>query len=169
MNLVLIGYRGTGKSAAGNILGEMLNRPVISMDEEIVCEEGCSIPETVEKHGWSYFRDVETRVAKQLAGQDGLIIDCGGGVIERDENIPALKQNGVVFWLKASTPVIVKRIEGGTDRPALVEGKTFTEEVEEVLERRAPLYAAAADHEIDTDRHSPQDTADAVAEIWNAL
>ena len=167
MNIVLIGYRGTGKSVVGQLLSRKLNRETISMDAEIVKKAGMSIPEFVEHNGWPKFRDLETEVAQELAERDNIIVDCGGGVIERPENIPALLSNGVIFWLQASVDVVVSRIAKGTERPALTEGKTFTEEVAEVLERRTPLYSKAAQHTINTDDMTPDQVADSILAICN--
>ena len=166
MNIVLIGYRGTGKSAVGQLVAEQLGMQLISMDAEIVKQSGISIPEIVEQFGWTEFRDRETAEARKLTGLDGLVIDCGGGIIERPENVEILQQNAKVFWLRASVESIVSRIEGDTERPALVEGKTFTEEVAEVLERRTSKYRNAAHHEIDTDTMTPQQVADRIAALW---
>lgn len=167
MNIVLIGYRGTGKSVVGKLLARKLNRETISMDVEIVKKAGMTIPEFVEQNGWPKFRDLETEVAQELAERDNIIVDCGGGVIERPENIPALRTNGVIFWLQASVDVVVSRIADGTERPALTEGKTFTEEVTEVLERRTPLYSEAAQHIINTDDMTPDQVADSILAICN--
>jgi shikimate kinase len=166
MNIVLIGYRGTGKSAAGELLALRLQMPCIGMDAEIVKRAGMSIPEIVEKYGWQKFRDMESEEVRELAGLDNIIIDTGGGVIERPENIEALKTNSLIIWLKASVDAIVSRIQGDTERPALTTGKTFTEEVTEVLERRIPKYKSAAQYEIDTDESTPEQVADRVIEIW---
>ncbi len=162
MNIVLIGYRGTGKSEVGQRLASRLGRKLVSMDAEIVSEAGMSIPAIVEQHGWPHFRDLETAQARRLAGQDGLVIDCGGGVIERSENVEILQQNARVFWLQAEVATIVGRIQGDTERPALVAGKTFTEEIAEVLERRTPLYRNAAHHEISTDALTPDQLAEVI-------
>jgi shikimate kinase len=159
MNVVLVGYRGTGKSTVARLLGTALGREVVSLDAEIVREAGRPIPAIVAEHGWPHFRDLEAAVTKRVAARDGLIIDCGGGVILRDDNVANLRRDGTVFWLRAAVPTIVARIEGGTERPALTAGKTFTEEVEDVLRERTPRYAAAAHHEIDTDEVSPEDIA----------
>ncbi len=166
MNIVLIGYRGTGKSAVGDILAEKLSMKCIGMDAEIVQKAGCSIPEIVAKDGWVRFRDMESELARELSVLDNVIIDTGGGVIERPQNIEFLRKNGLVFWLKASVDVIVSRIADGTERPALTEGKTFTEEVAEVLEARIPKYQAACQFEIDTGSLSPEQVA---AEIVDHL
>jgi shikimate kinase len=166
MNLVLIGYRGTGKTVIARLLAEQLGMKCISMDAEIVRQTGLEIPEIVEKHGWEAFRNRETQVARQLAEMDDIIVDTGGGVIERSENIEALKANSLIFWLKASAEVIVSRIASSTERPALTEGKTFTQEVADILAERIPKYAAAAHFEIETDKDSPDRAAAHIAEIW---
>ena len=59
MNIVLIGYRGTGKSTIGKVLAARLGWPLVSTDAEIVRREGRSVPEIVAQHGWEYFRDFE--------------------------------------------------------------------------------------------------------------
>jgi shikimate kinase len=166
MNLVLIGYRGTGKSEVGKLLAARLGMDLVGMDAEIVRQAGMSIPQIVEKYGWTKFRDMETEEARKLAGFDNLVIDTGGGVIERPENIELLRQNARIFWLKASVQTIVSRIQGDTQRPSLTTGKTFTDEVAEVLERRIPGYRGAAHYEIETDTSTPKQVAAAIVEIW---
>jgi shikimate kinase len=165
MNIVLIGYRGTGKSVVAEQLSSRLNRRAISMDAEIVAKSGMSIPEFVERNGWVRFRELESEVAREMARHDNIIVDCGGGVVEREENIKTLKTNGRIFWLKASVEVIVNRIAGGTERPALTAGQSFTEEVAGVLARRTPLYAAACHYEIDTDAGNPEQVADRIIQL----
>ena len=167
MNIVLIGYRGTGKSVVGAELAERLEMECVSMDARIVEKAGMEITEIVEKYGWAAFRDMETDVAIELAGCERLVIDTGGGVIERDENMAALGKGACVVWLKASVDTIVERIAGGTERPALTSGKSFTEEVAEVLARRIPKYKVAARHEIDTDRLTVNQIATRIIEIYN--
>jgi len=166
MNIVLIGYRGTGKSVVGNLISERLRMPCISMDARVVEQAGMSVPEIVKRHGWTTFRNMESEVARELAKRDDIIIDTGGGVIERPENIDVLKRNGQIIWLKASTDVIVSRIEGGMDRPSLTGEKSFTEEVAEVLKRRTSKYRCAAQYEIDTEQLTPEQVADRIIEIW---
>lgn len=166
MNLVLIGYRGTGKSTVARLLAEKLGMEVVSLDEEIVRQAGRPIPEIVAEHGWPHFRDLESKITERFSTRDNIIIDAGGGVILREENVKNLRRSGKLFWLRASVPVIVARIEGGTERPALTAGKSFTEEVADVLHERTPLYEAAAHHRIDTDLVSPEQVAAEVARLY---
>lgn len=166
MNIVLIGYRGTGKSVVAEVLAVRLGMQCINMDAEIVKRAGMSIPEIVKRYGWSEFRNMETEETRRLARLDNIIIDTGGGIIERFENIEVLQPNSRIFWLKASVDVIVSRIQGGSERPALTSGKTFTEEVVEVLEERIPKYQSAAQYEIDTDELTLEQVSDKVIESW---
>ncbi len=162
MNIVLIGYRGTGKSSVAKILGARLQRLVVSTDEEIVRRAGRSVPEIVAQHGWDHFRDLESAVCRDVAARDGLVIDTGGGAILRPENVAALKAGGKLFWLTAEVATIAARIGGDTQRPSLTGTKSFVEEIADVLDERRPQYAAAADVVIATDGRSLAEIADAI-------
>ena len=162
MNIVLIGYRGTGKSTVAKMLAARLRRELVSTDSEVVKRAKQSIPEIVAKHGWDYFRDLESAVCLDLAGRDQLVIDTGGGAILRPQNVKALKRNGKLIWLTATVETITARIGGDTQRPSLTGTKSFVEEISEVLRVRTPKYQAAADHVIQTDDRSTQQLAEAV-------
>lgn len=166
MNIVLIGYRGCGKSLVGKLLAEQLSFPYVSMDRAIVSRAGVPIPEIVKQFGWPGFRDRESTEVREIAVWDSIVIDTGGGVIERPENIQLLRENGCIIWLKARVATIVSRIAGSDERPPLTEGKTITDEVAEVLERRTPLYRDAAMHEIDTDDVAPEEIVEQIVSIW---
>lgn len=165
MNIVLIGYRGTGKSTVGKLLTERLSRALVSTDAEIVKRANRSIPDIVQQSGWNYFRDLESDVCRDLAARDGIIIDTGGGIILRSENVAVLKKHGVVFWLIAGVSEIAARIGGDDQRPSLTAGKSFIEEIEEVLREREPKYRRAAHHLIETDHRSPAEVADSILQL----
>ena len=154
MNIVLMGYRGTGKSAVGRLLAARLGRELVSTDTEIIKRAQHSIPEIVAQKGWEHFRDLESDICRELASRDQLVIDTGGGAILRAQNVEALKRNGTLFWLKASVGTITKRIGRGTQRPSLTGTKSFVDEIQDVLRERMPKYQAAADHAITTDNRS---------------
>ena len=162
MNMVLIGYRGTGKSTVGKMLAARLGRELISTDAEIVKRAKRSIPEIVAQQGWEYFRDMESAVCQDLAGRDQLVIDTGGGVVLRPQNVEVLKRNGKLIWLTATIETITSRIGGDTQRPSLTGTKTFIEEIAEVLQDRTPKYKASADYVIQTDDRSIPQVVEAI-------
>ncbi|WP_413933884.1 shikimate kinase [Nitrospira sp. BLG_1] len=162
MNVVLIGYRGTGKSTVGKVVAVRLGCELLSTDTEIVKLAGQTIPQIVEQYGWEYFRDLETKMCQGLAGKDGLVLDTGGGAILRPQNVDMLKRTGKLFWLTASVETIAKRIGSDTQRPSLTGTKSFIDEIQDVLRERAPKYQAAADHVIETEGKSVSQVADEI-------
>ena len=167
MNLVLIGYRGTGKSTVAQILATRLGWQAVSTDAQIVERAQKSIPDIVAQYGWDHFRDLETDACSALKERDHLVIDTGGGIILRTKNLDALKPNGLVFWLTATVSTIAQRISQDTQRPPLTGGKTFIEEIQDVLTERTPKYQAAADHAIATDHASPEDVASLIVTTFH--
>ena len=147
-NIVLMGYRGSGKTYTARYLAKKLGRRIISTDKEIGKRVG-KISDFVKNNGWEKFRDIESNVIENIQ-EDDLIIDCGGGFVERERNVKNLKRNGVIIWLKTSPEQIRKRIKDNKERPSLTGTKSFLEEIGEVLQKRTPLYKKAADYEIDT-------------------
>lgn len=162
MNLILIGYRGAGKSSVGRLLAERLGWDLISTDAEIVRKAGLPVPDIVQRFGWDHFRNLESAVCRELADKDHLIIDTGGGAILRPQNVENLKATGSLVWLTVEVRTIIERIGGDTQRPSLTGAKSFTDEVEEVLRERQPKYQAAADHIVATDEKSLSEVADTI-------
>ena len=161
MNIVLIGMRGSGKTTVAKILARKLGREFIEMDELITRKAGLSIPGIVERYGWEKFRDIEEEVASEVAERDNIVNAAGGGVVTREKNIPELKKNGILVWLKASVETLVRRIGEDTARPLLV-GRTQREDMEITLNQRKPLYQKAADLAIDTEDKTPEEVAEAI-------
>jgi len=164
-NIVLIGYRGAGKTSISNELSKLTGMKVTSTDGEIKKKVKMDLDVFIVKYGWKKFRDIEIEVVKNLENSNEIIIDCGGGVVENNDNIKSLKQNGVVFWLKAPVNVLAERIKDAGNRPSITGKKSFTEEIGEVLARRMPLYRKAADFEIDTADEKPIEAAKTIIEL----
>lgn len=161
MNIVLIGMRGSGKTAVGKILAQKLGRELIEMDELIVGKAGLSIPHIVEEYGWERFRDLEEEITIEVARRDNIVNATGGGVVTSEQNITNLKKNGLLVWLTAGVDTLSKRIGEDSQRPLLT-GKTQREDMEMTLAERKPLYQKAADLAIDTENKTPQEVADLV-------
>lgn len=155
-NIILIGYRGTGKSAVGNFIANQENKKYLSTDELIVERVG-SINKFVDQNGWDKFRQIEHEIIANIDTENA-VIDCGGGVIEIEENYKPLSELGPIFWLKATAATIFARIKDSSDRPALSDSD-FLSEIPTILERRIPLYKNFADYEIRTDNRKIEEIA----------
>lgn len=150
-NIVLIGMRGSGKTTIAKILAEKLSREWIDLDVSLINRINMTIPAIVEKHGWNWFRDRESEEVSLAAQRSGIIIATGGGVVERRENMEALRQNGTVFYLRASSATLISRIGNDPNRPSLAPGLNQAEETRAVLDRRDHLYRRWANFVVVTD------------------
>jgi shikimate kinase len=153
MNIILIGTRGAGKSTVGKKLAASLCKGFVDTDELAEMRLGASIEETVNSKGWDHFRAVEKRIVKEVSRNEGLVIAPGGGAVLDSENVLALKENGLIIWLKANKQVLGQRMSEDSrtaaSRPTLT-GKGTIEELEEIMAFRNPIYKEAADFELDT-------------------
>lgn len=166
MNLVLIGYRGTGKSSLSRLLGRQWGWPVYHCDQMLEQRLGESIAQFVERQGWPAFRDAEATLIQELAHHDRAIIDTGGGVVERKENGQTLRGNGFVVWLQSSPESIAYWIGGDAKRPSLTGTQSAVDEIHEVLARRTPLYAEASHYTVCTDVQSLQESVQEIEQAF---
>lgn len=165
MNIVLVGYRGTGKSVVSRLIAEKFHRKRYSLDEWITREAKKPIPEIVADWGWDRFREIERAVVVNVSGRArNAVIDCGGGVVLDQRNVADLRKNGKIVLLTAEAEVILKRIGHDANRPPLKEGLSFEEEQRQTLAEREPHYRAAADCTFDTTRAKPRETARDIVE-----
>ncbi len=149
--IVLIGFRGAGKSLMAQQVAAELGWKVISTDAQIEKQVGCAITEFVAKKGWLAFRKVESQVVHQLEKLQGVIIDTGGGVVEQERNMVSLIPRSLVIWVDAPVAVLVKRLEKSSDRP-LLSRQSWEADVQEHYHRRQPLYRKYAHLYVDTSR-----------------
>ena len=167
-SIVLIGMMGAGKSSVGRLLQRRTALACFDTDELVAAEFGLSISEIFARHGEPRFRDAETDVLRKLFLPQPIIIVTGGGIVLRRENVDLLKRLGTVVWLTADEAILFERASRRSERPLLKSNNpraTFTE----LLHDREPLYAAAADFQIDTSLLSHDEIADQVLEKIAAL
>ncbi len=170
MNVVLIGYRGCGKTTVGRILANRRDAGFIDTDELIAHQAGQSIAEIFASEGEASFRKRE-EAAVQLATQaGGKVISVGGGAVESTLNLATLRAYGTVIWLQAAADCLWQRISkdmaSADQRPDLAQGGL--EEVCAVLKRRTPLYAKLAHLALATDGRPPNAIAEDI-EAWLGL
>lgn len=163
MNIVLVGFMGTGKTAAGRLLAKELQMKYISTDEIIEDRERRSINEIFKKSGEQYFRKAEKEVVEKVAQLNRFIIDAGGGVVLDKENIHSLKKNAKVVCLAATPEVILERTKRYHHRP-LLNMEDPKAKIEELLNSRAAFYAQA-DFTVDTTNLTVEQVVEEIKKI----
>ena len=165
MNVVLIGYRATGKSIVGRILSAKLK--IAFWDTDALVEKSIAMPikEIVALHGWDFFRAKEKETIKTLAQKGDWVIATGGGVVLAQENVDLLKQAGVIIWLNAPLQDIVDRLnkdaQSAAVRPQFTSGDIVQETVD-MMKQRLPLYESAADYTVDTLNKNAEEVAEEI-------
>ena len=165
MNIVLVGYRCSGKTEVGKLLARELGRGFLDTDALIEERSGLSIEKMIATTGWDQFRETEKSLVEEVSRRNNLVIATGGGIVMDAENVKNLKQNGWVVWLKSNPEVLKERMAkeqvSGRARPSLTGGDPL-EEIGEVLSVRKPYYERAGDLVVDTSSLSIRDAADLI-------
>lgn len=167
--IVLIGYRGSGKTSVARLLAPRLGWDWVDADHALEERHGCTVREMFERDGEAVFRDREAALFDELSRRTRHVVASGGGVVLRPENRAYLRRAGLVVWLHADVDTLWQRLEleGGQHRPSLTVGGRA--EVEQLLEARAPLYRDCADLVVDTAGKNPAEVATAILAHWQHL
>jgi shikimate kinase len=165
MNIVLIGYRCSGKTAVGKALAGKLGKDFVDTDISIEENAGCSIETIISKKGWRHFREIEKMLIAEVSEKNNQVIATGGGAVMDTDNVKCLKRNGWIVWLNGRPEVLAQRMtidqRRGKVRPSLT-GADPLKEITVVLPVRAPFYEQASDFKIDTSTVTLKETADLI-------
>ena len=150
-NLVLIGMPYSGKSTLGKLVAQNLGKEFIDLDELIEKQEGKSCRDIIKDSGEEAFREIESKLCKEYAYSNNKVISCGGGIVTRQDNMVALRQNGIICNVVRDE----EDIEFSDVRPLA----STREAYEELYERRKDLYRLYQTFEFDNN-----DSIEAAAE-----
>jgi shikimate kinase len=170
MSVVLIGYRGSGKSSIGRKLADRLWQAFVDTDDLIVKSAGKSIREIFEQDGEQHFRDLETAAVRDALGRNDHVIALGGGAVLREENRATIKSSGrSVVYLRCEPQVLLQRIESDPQtvatRPNLTPLGGGIDEIRELLAQREPLYREVKTAELDVTNLSIEDACVHIARM----
>lgn len=171
-NIVLTGFRATGKTSVGQALAAQLKWAFLDTDVLLCQRLGASIAEIVARHGWPTFREAESQLLRELPALEATVVATGGGAIEHRDEWQALRDRCLVVWLDADMATIRQRLgddpHSAQQRPSLT-GQAVVDEVEALLEKRKPLYLAGSDLRLDTVGKTPERLAETIRKAMNAI
>ncbi len=167
MNIVLLGFMGAGKSTVAAVLAEKLHISSVELDEEILAlSERPTISAIFSLDGEDAFRRLETQACQTWGLVSPVIVSTGGGVVERSENLDALRQRDALFvFLHTSFSTLQERLEGDSTRPLFQD----VEAAKALFQKRLPRYMNAADCIVDTDGKTPEAVASIVLDEVHRL
>lgn len=157
MNIVLIGFMGSGKTSVAKKLSQLMHFPIIEMDE-LVLEKthSHSMFDVFAKGGEELLRNTEHAIAQEIFQISNCIISTGGGFILNRSILELLKKNkDMIFFLNASFHTILLRLRNDTIRPLFAN----VSEAQALYDFRHPLYLKSADCVIEVDDKSVEEIA----------
>lgn len=157
LNVVLVGFMGTGKTTVGKSLEDLAGLDLVDLDQVIVQEAGRTIPEIFAAEGEAAFRDLETAALQSMETRRGCVVATGGGIVGRPENWTTMRRLGTVVYLQTAWDTLKSRLSGDTGRP-LADTREGWDDLEALWRKRLPLYEQA-DLVVDCAGLSPEEIA----------
>jgi len=146
----------------GRRLAEKLDLEFVDIDEEIVAEAGCTIPEIFSGAGETQFREIEQRVLARVLPQPGRVFSTGGGVVIDPQNRRLLAEHSCIVWLTATVETVLTRFSASRGKPRpLLQGDDPAAKIAELLAGREQFYAEC-DIRVKTDGRSVRRVTDEV-------
>lgn len=140
--VVLVGMMGSGKTAVGRALAEMLAVPFLDSDHEIERAASATISEIFARDGEPFFRDREAEVILRLLQGPPAVLSTGGGAWMQPRNREAIGRHGASVWLDADLPLLWSRVQHKDTRPLLRTADPRAT-LEQIYHDRVPAYQLA--------------------------
>lgn len=156
MNLILFGFKASGKTHFGKLLSIQMHRPFIDTDDlilELYLKEMGKKRSSREIHaelGEEKFRTLETRALHLLKDVKNSIIALGGGAVLNPENVTFLQTVGAMVYLKTSPETLKSRLFR-KELPSFLDPKDPEGSFYKMVQERDPIYRSISARSIDTD------------------
>ena len=163
MNLVLIGYMGSGKSLVGKRLADTLNYKYLDLDEVISTREQKTISEIFSERGEIYFRRIEGELLKEiLDSQDNIVLATGGGTPCYGNTMDFISStdSSLSVYLSSTLDTLTERLfDERSSRPLIAhlpDKELLKDFIRKHLFERS-FYYNQADHVVDVSEGTPDE------------
>jgi shikimate kinase len=148
MKVFLIGLPGCGKSTLGREVAQLLKKPFVDLDDEIVKGEGQSIGQIFSDLGEAQFRNIEKKYLKNWCDHtDDVVLATGGGTPCFLDNMILINASGLSIFLDTTVSEIASRMMNTelAKRPLFAgqDISTIAGRVQEMRMARIHFYAQA--------------------------
>ncbi len=141
--LYIIGFMGSGKTTAGRRLASSLRWSFIDLDRRIEEYLNMTIAEVFSQYGENYFREIESRLLRDLAPASDIVVATGGGAPCYGNNMEFMLDSGLTIYLKLTPSQLASRLSSSSDERPLIRnltGENLLKFIEGKLAEREKWY-----------------------------
>ncbi|MBR5705991.1 MAG: shikimate kinase [Bacteroidaceae bacterium] len=146
IRVFLMGFMGAGKTTLGKALAKDLNVSFIDLDQYIERRYMKSVSQIFATRGEQGFREIESRMLREVGEFDDVIVSCGGSTPLIGDNMDFMLQHGQTVYLKCDNDTLLRRLKVARSQRPLIASKTDDELaafIESETARREPGYLRA--------------------------
>lgn len=157
--MALIGMPGSGKSAVGRIIAKRLGWDFLDTDRLIEQRFGLKLQAVIEQVGGEAFGRIEEQTVLSLEPAERTVIATGGSVVYSEAAMRYLRSIATVVFLDLPIDAIRSHISLEAPR-----GIVWMDEggLEELYQRRFPLYRKHAQIVVLLDSCTPEEAAERI-------
>lgn len=141
-----MGFMGAGKTTLGKALAAHLGVSFIDLDQYIESRYMKSVSQIFATRGEQGFREIESRLLREVGEFDNVIVSCGGSTPLIGDNMDYMLSQGQTVYLKCSNETLLSRLKAARSQRPLIASKTDEElalYIESETKRREPGYLRA--------------------------
>lgn len=167
MNVVLIGFSGSGKSAIGRLLAQHLGWQFVDTDVEVERQAGRRIHEIFAREGEAAFRQLEGEAVREALRGTRRVVAVGGGAVVDPGSREIVREGNLVVLLEAGVDTLYRRLaRAAEEEPRPMLGTGGRERIAALKAVRDPIYRETAHLTVSTEEMEPEG---AVARVAAAL
>lgn len=155
-HIILIGFKHVGKSVIGEKLAKNIHKPFVDLDRQIEdlfhqeFQEKLSSRQIMERHGETFFRNLESNALRKTLQLDSSVIALGGGTPLTEENQAIIKPH-LLLYIKAPLEVVFQRIMNSGQPAFFPVDQDPYRFFCQLWEKREKIYEALATFSVDND------------------
>jgi len=141
-----MGFMGAGKTTLGKALARHLGVSFIDLDQYIEARFMKSVSQIFALKGEQGFREIESRMLREVGEFDDVIVSCGGSTPLIGDNMDFMLQHGQTVYLKCNNETLLNRLKVARAQRPLIASKTdqeLAQFIESETKRREPGYLKA--------------------------
>lgn len=146
VRVFLMGFMGAGKTTLGKALAKDLGVSFIDLDQYIESRFMKSVTQIFASRGEQGFREIESRLLREVGEFDDVIVSCGGSTPLIGDNMEYMLQHGQTVYLKCNNDTLLRRLKAARSQRPLIASKNDQELALFIVSetaRREPGYLKA--------------------------